>query len=73
MHGLEMYFQLDPTGGHCRTEEAGQADVHVTTLNMLHHVLSQLLPVAAVGAVPDPATHLVATKEQLGLHNSIQV
>jgi hypothetical protein len=63
-----MYFQLNSTGDHCLTQMTGQLEAHVTSLNVLDHVLSQLLPIGAVRTVPDPVPRLVATTEQLGLH-----
>jgi hypothetical protein len=63
-----MYFQLDPTSDHSLAQLTGQLEAHVTALNVLDHVLSQLLPIGAVRTVPDPVPRLVATTEQLGLH-----
>jgi hypothetical protein len=73
MRGLEMNFQLDPTGGHRGAEMAREADVHMPTLNVLNYILSQSLSVTAVSTIPDPPPHLVATIEQLGLHYRIQL
>ena len=70
---FHMGSQLSSTGASCGTEGTGDAQVHVSPLNMFCHIFPKFLAVAAQGTDVKCLPCSVLVHPNLGVHALLQL